>query len=194
MEFQVTSLREQNLTQAAEVWAVRLGLLCHLLGGVRRWKLASPWGAGKGHSGASQPDGTPCPVRTNTPEQGPCRICTPGPQLPGGEILGRTPAFVSLSLPVCAVGLVLPDHHGVIGTLDKCLALSTEQSEAPPARECTKQRLKWRASRPSGSTEAGLQAGLGPRLVQGPQVQAGRRGPVLCPSTWLPPPHHLSGQ
>lgn len=32
MELQVTSSKEQNLTRSAEVWAVRLGLLCHPLG------------------------------------------------------------------------------------------------------------------------------------------------------------------
>lgn len=49
---------------------------------------------------------------TTLQKQGTCYIQTPAPQLSSREAMGKAPTFVSLSLSVFAMGIVLPNLQG----------------------------------------------------------------------------------
>lgn len=117
---QITSLREQHLTWSTEVRA------SVWLSGEVETACGTGQGVWEPHSRAGHP--AQC---TQTPQsRGPAAFGPRAHKFPSGEALGATPAFVSLGLPICVVGMVLADLMGSRGLLRSVWPLAQSRHPA----------------------------------------------------------------
>lgn len=133
--------------------------------------------------GASQPGWTPCPVHADAPEQGPCCVWTPGPQVSQWGGLGDDTCLCEPWFTHLCSGHGASRPHGVLRTIEKCLASSTEQAPSvklPLQKKKQQQKnQKQNHCEESGwqgrSLEACVWAGAGvPGWCRASQVRAGR--------------------